>query len=59
VGGERSHVVFGKKNSCWKIKCETVQSRHAIASYFIAKVQGEVFARFHAVTAKRHISEPN
>jgi hypothetical protein len=49
VGGDDSHVVFGKKNPWWKRKCETVRCRDATGSSFVAKVRGEVFTHFHAV----------
>jgi hypothetical protein len=48
--------VFGKKKSQMKRKCEMVRCRNATASSFVAKVQGEVFARFHAIVVKRHSS---
>jgi hypothetical protein len=40
------------KNSLVKIKFETVHFRDSTASSFVVKVQGEVFALFHAVAAK-------
>jgi hypothetical protein len=41
-------------NSLVKKKRETVRCHDATASCFVAKVLEEVFAHFHAVTAKYH-----
>jgi hypothetical protein len=46
------------KNSLVK-KCETVCCHDATVSFFMAKVLGEVFTHFHAVTIKRHSSVQN
>jgi hypothetical protein len=52
--GDDSHVV-----PWWKRKCETVRCRDATASFFVAKVWGEVFAHFHTVTLKHQNSMQN
>jgi hypothetical protein len=59
AGGDDSHIVFGKKIPWLKRKCETVYCRDATASYFVAKVPGEVFAHFYAVPVKRYSSIGN
>jgi hypothetical protein len=51
--GMRVMLLLVKKTPCLKRKCETVRC-HATASSFVAKVRGEVFADFHAVSIKRH-----
>jgi hypothetical protein len=53
VSGDDCHVVFGKKFSGEKRKCQMVCRRDATVS-FVAKVLSEVFANFHAVTIKLH-----
>jgi hypothetical protein len=57
--GNESHVAFGKKIPWWKGKCEMVHCHDATASSFVAKVRGEEFTHFHAVTVKRHSSIRN
>jgi hypothetical protein len=52
-------LFFGKKKSLVKRKCETVCYHDATASSFVAKVQGEDFANFHAVAIKRQSSMRN
>jgi hypothetical protein len=56
---DESHVVFGKKFTGEKRKCETVRCHFATASSFAAKVRDEVFAHFHAVAVKYHSSMRN
>jgi hypothetical protein len=48
VGEGDSHVIFGKKITSEK-ESETVRCCDATASSSVPKVQGEVFAHFHAV----------
>jgi hypothetical protein len=56
VGVGRQSSCFGQKFPDEKWKCETVRCRDATAFSFIVKVQGGVFAHFHAVSANRHSS---
>jgi hypothetical protein len=53
--GDDSHVVFGQKFPGEK-GSEMVHCHDATASSFDAKVWGEVFIHFHAVTMKHHSS---
>jgi hypothetical protein len=48
---DHSHVIFGKKISWWKMKCETERCNVATARSFVAKVRCEVFAHFQAFQA--------
>jgi hypothetical protein len=57
--GDNSRVVFGKKNPWWKQKCEAVRCRYATARSIVAKIQGEVFTNFPAVSVKRHSNMQN
>jgi hypothetical protein len=50
--GDDNHVVYGKEFHGEKES----ESWCIVASSFIAKVQGKVFAHFHALTIKRHSS---
>jgi hypothetical protein len=52
VGWGDSNVVFVQKFPGEK-ESETVRRSEATASSFVAKVRGEVFAHFQAVTVKR------
>jgi hypothetical protein len=51
VGGDDSHVVFGKK-CCGETGSVRRGSHDATASSFVAKVLGEVFVHFHTVVVK-------
>jgi hypothetical protein len=49
-----------KKIPWWKMKCDRVRCRDAVASSFVvAKVRSEVFSHFHAVVVIRHSSMRN
>jgi hypothetical protein len=50
-------LFFGKQFPAEK--CETVRCRDATASSFVAKVWGEVFSHFYAVSIKRQSSVQN
>jgi hypothetical protein len=56
--GDDSHVVFSQKFPGEK-GSETLRRRDATAISLVAKFQGIVFARFHAVTVKCHSSMQN
>jgi hypothetical protein len=45
-----------KKNPWRKKECEMVHFRAATTRSFVATVQGEVLAHFHAAAEKRHSS---
>jgi hypothetical protein len=47
---EDDSLFFFVKIHWWKRRFETVRCRNATISYFVVKVLGEVFARFHAAT---------
>jgi hypothetical protein len=59
LGGDQQTFCFWSKSIWWKRKCEAVQCHDAIASSFVAKVQGKVFSYFHAITVKCHSSMQN
>jgi hypothetical protein len=59
VRGRRKSCFSVKKIQWWKRKCEMVHCHDTTASYFFAKVRGEVFAHFHAVSINRHSSMQN
>jgi hypothetical protein len=50
VGGGRQSCYVWSKIPGWKRKFETVLCRNATASSFVAKLRGELFAHFHAVS---------
>jgi hypothetical protein len=56
VSGEGQSCCFWSQILWWKRQCEMVRCRDATARTFVAKVRGEVFVYFHAVTVKRHSS---
>jgi hypothetical protein len=56
VGGDKSHVVFGKKNSLVKRKCEMAHCHDAAASSFVTKVWGWSLSTFSCSCFKRHIN---
>jgi hypothetical protein len=51
---EGRYVIFGQK-----FPDEKGNVSQCFASSFVAKLRGEVFANFHAVTVKRHSSMRN
>jgi hypothetical protein len=59
VGRGRQLCCFLSKIPRWKSKCETVRCCDETASSFDAKVWGEVFAHFHAVSVKCHSNMRN
>jgi hypothetical protein len=57
--GVDSHVVFGQNFPGEKWKYEIVHCCDAAARSFVAKVWGEIFAHFHAVTIKYYSKVQN
>jgi hypothetical protein len=49
-------MLFLVKNCLVKRKCVMVHCRDETTNSFVAKVQGEVFTHFHAVTVKQYSS---
>jgi hypothetical protein len=58
-GNIEKYVGCGLQSCWWQRKCETLRCRDATASFFVAKVWGEIFAHFHAVAVKFHSSMQN
>jgi hypothetical protein len=47
-----NNLFFPPETSGWGRKCETGRCHGEAARYVLAEVQGDIFARFHAVAAK-------
>jgi hypothetical protein len=59
VPNQGSTVGVSPETSGWGRKCETGRCHGEEARSVLAKVQGDVFARFHAVATKRRSRTPN